>query len=185
MEEALKENLVDLEVLDFINKINSFDNYYTTSSCAGRFVILSKSSFRGKYTAEFIYKSHSPPIDFTQVKKALEKPFDSYLYLNTEPPTFHIACKTLSDAIILHQMAIDHNIGYSMFKTIKKSIVVEVRGTGMIQMPIGFNGKVFVLDEYLEHIIELCNQILSDEQSRFQKFESKLILLDNLSDNKK
>ena len=184
LEEALKEKKVDLGVIEFINKINSFENYYTTSSCAGRFVILSKSSFRGKYTADFVFKTHTPPINIEQVKLVVKKSFENYLYINLEPPTFHICCNTLSDAIVLHQMAIDNNIGYSMFKTLKKSIVVEIRGTGMLQIPIGFKGRVLVNDDYLEHTIQLCNQILSDEQSRFQKFQNKLLLLKDLSEHK-
>lgn len=177
LEEALQEQRVDLEVLDLINTINSFDNYYTTSSCAGRFVILAKNSFRGKYTAEFVYKTHSPPVDIQIVKESLEKEFEGYLYINVEPPTFHIACRTLDDAIALHQMAVDYNIGYSMFKTIKKSIVVEIRGTGMLQIPIGLYNKVFLSEGYLEHIISLSNEILTDEQSRIKKFEQNLNLL--------
>ena len=74
-------------------------------------------------------------------------------------------------------MAVDYNIGYSMFKTIKKSIVVEIRGTGMLQIPIGLYNKVFLSEGYLEHIISLSNEILTDEQSRIKKFEQNLNLL--------
>ncbi len=111
---------------------------------------------------------------------ALKIPFEGHLYTNLEPPTYHIACKTLDDAIILHQQAIDSNIGYSMFKTIKKSIVVEIRGTGMLYIPIGFNNKILVSDEYIDHIIKLSNEILTDEQARMKKFEAKLPFLANL-----
>ena len=171
---AIDEKKFDIEVLDFVNILNSHDQYYTTSSCAGRFVILSKSSFRGKYTSYFVFKSHSPPIDFRLVLQALKQPFSGYLYINVEPPTFHVACKTIEDAIQLHQSAIDSNIGYSMFKTIKKSIVVEIRGTGMLYIPIGFNSTILVSDDYIKHIIQLSNEILTDEQARIKKFEIKL-----------
>jgi tRNA wybutosine-synthesizing protein 3 len=172
---------VDSEVIELIDLINSFEEYYTTSSCAGRFVILSKNSFRGKYTAEFVFKTHSPKeILFEKVKNAINQDFIGYLYLNVEPPTFHIACNNLENAIRLHQIAIDENIGYSMFKTIKKSIIVEVRGTGMIQMPIGFQGNLFVSDEYLQEILKLSNEILTNEQARIFQFQNKLINLKNI-----
>ena len=171
---AITENKVDIEVLDLIHTVNKFNQYYTTSSCAGRFVLLSKGSFRGKYTSHFVYKTHSPPLNKVEIQKALTQRFDSYLYINVEPPTFHIACKTLDDAINLHQLAIDSGIGYSMFKTIKKSIVVEIRGTGMLSIPVGLENKIFISDEYLDYIIKLSTEILSSEQARLKNFEKKL-----------
>ena len=179
LQEAIDEDKVDVGVLDLINRINSYEQYYTTSSCAGRFVILTKGSFRGKYTSYFVYKTHFPPIDLHKVQDSLEKPFEGYSYINVEPPTFHIACKTLEDAISLHQLSIDSNIGYSMFKTIKKSIIVEIRGTGNLSIPIGFDGKLYVTDEYIERVVNLSNEILVDEQSRLKKFEQNLVLLAN------
>lgn len=177
LDAAIKDDKFDLAVLDFVNLLNSYDQYYTTSSCAGRFVILSKGSFRGKYTSQFVFKTHSPPIDLQLVREALKRPFKGYAYVNVEPPTFHVACKTIEDAIDLHQSAIDSNIGYSMFKTIKKSIVVEIRGTGMLYIPIGFNSTILVSDEYIENVIKLSNDILSDEQARIKRFETQLPLL--------
>ena len=174
LEEAIIENKVDVEVLELIHTVNKFDQYYTTSSCAGRFVLLSKDSFRGKYTSHFVYKTHSPPLNKFEIQNAMVQPFDSYLYINVEPPTFHIACKTLEDAINLHQLAIDSGIGYSMFKTIKKSIVVEIRGTGMLSIPVGFENKIFISDEYLDYIIKLSTEILLSEQTRLKNFEKQL-----------
>ncbi len=174
LQEAIDERKVDFGVLDFINAVNSYEQYYTTSSCAGRFVILTKGSFRGKYSSHFVYKTHTPPINLQKVIEALEKPFEGFCYLNLEPPTFHVACKTLEDAVTLHQLSIDSNIGYSMFKTIKKSIIVEIRGTGNLSIPIGFNGKIYVTNEYLEQVVNLSNEILVDEQLRMKNFENHL-----------
>lgn len=174
LEVAIQEQKADEDVLPLVRLLNSFEQYYTTSSCAGRFVILSKGSFRGKYTSKFVYKTHKPPVDLEKVKQVLKEQFEGYLYINVEPPTFHIACKSLDAAIELHQLAIESNIGYSMFKTIKKSIVVEVRGTGMLQIPIGIDNRILVSEEYVEEIISLANEILLSEQSRIRKFENEI-----------
>ena len=176
LQEAIEDKKVDVEVLDLVHLINSYDQYYTTSSCAGRFVILSKGSFRGKYSSRFVFKTHSPPINKLEVQEALSLPFENYLYINVEPPTFHVACRTLEDAILLHQLAIDSNIGYSMFKTIKKSIVVEIRGTGNLAVPIAFESKLLVSEEYLTNVISLSNDILTSEQSRIEHFKEQLPL---------
>ena len=177
LQDAIEAKKVDVEVLDLVHQINSYNQYYTTSSCAGRFVLLTKGSFRGKYSSRFVFKTHTPPVSYQAVQQALNQPFNEYLYVNVEPPTFHVACQTLEDAIMLHQGAINSNIGYSMFKTIKKSIIVEIRGTGMLAVPIGFKGKIVISGEYLTHVIELANEILISEQSRIKNFEKELPLI--------
>jgi tRNA wybutosine-synthesizing protein 3 len=174
LETALSENKVDLEVLELINLINALDNYYTTSSCAGRIVILSKNSFRGKYSASFLFKKHDL-VSFNEIDSVLrDLPDFVLLYLNVEPPTFHIAASSINHAIFLHQMALDSGLGYSMFKTIKKSIVIEVRGTGMLQIPIGHNNKVFIEPPYLKFVLDHGNEILKQEQNRVKLFKERI-----------
>lgn len=177
LEQAITENKADEEILSLVHKINSFDKYYTTSSCAGRFVILSKNSFRGKYTSRFVFKTHSPPVELKDIREALKEPFEGHLYINVEPPTLHIGCDSLESAITLHQLAIDSGVGYSMFKTIKKTIIVEVRGTGSLQIPIGKQNVIYPTTEYLDYILELSNEILTSEQARIKIFEEALTKL--------
>ena len=178
LNQALELKRVDLEVLDLINLINSFPDYYTTSSCAGRIVILTKDSFRGKYSANFVFKKHGIT-SFDELHSSLEPAsLNDYkkMYFNVEPPTFHIAAKSLEDAIKIHELAISSEVamGYSMFKTIKKTIVVEIRGTGMLQVPIGQDNQLKIDNEYLKFILELGNNILADEQKRMSNLYNEL-----------
>lgn len=171
---ALNENVVDIEIIDLINIINKFDEYYTTSSCAGRIVILSKDNFRGKYSAKFLFKTHSPLTSIDAIHDVLKMEFSGQLHYNVEPPTFHIAAKTLEGAIKIHDLAINSSLGYSMFKTIKKSIIVELRGTGQLQMPIGLNNKILINKDHLEFVFKLGNDILSSEQERIRTFQDQI-----------
>ena len=177
----MAENKVDLEILHVINRINEFAQYYSTSSCAGRIVLLSKANFRGKYTAEFVYKNHSPlnPEAIIELKNSMKRPFAGQLYFNVEPPTYHVVCNTFEDAMQIHQLALEVALGYSMFKSIKKSIVVEIRGTGLLQVPIGLDNKVYITDEHLDFILALGNEVLSSEQDRVKKLYEGLILIEN------
>ena len=40
LELAIREGLVDEEIIPILNKINNLNNYYTTSSCIGRVGIM-------------------------------------------------------------------------------------------------------------------------------------------------
>ena len=52
-----KEGHIDKEITQLVKKINSSDNYYTTSSCAGRIVLLEKKSDK-KQEIRWLFKKH-------------------------------------------------------------------------------------------------------------------------------
>ena len=57
---------VDLEIKDLINAINNLDSYYTTSSCAGRIILIDVNKEERKKTAKWIFVTHKPA-DYDEV----------------------------------------------------------------------------------------------------------------------
>ena len=47
-EKHLKEGRVDEELIEFLKEFNKKENYYTTSSCAGRIIILLDKGKKGE-----------------------------------------------------------------------------------------------------------------------------------------
>jgi len=58
LEEHIREGKVDKEILHILNLINSLDNYFTTSSCAGRIVLIKIPEGLKKQENVFLFKSH-------------------------------------------------------------------------------------------------------------------------------
>ena len=87
-----KKGSIDKEILPLINKINSHNNYYTTSSCSGRIVLLIKKSDK-KTDTKWLFKKHSN-VKFNEIKKALTNISQYEIWFRFEPAIFHIACKT-------------------------------------------------------------------------------------------
>lgn len=170
---ALAEGAVDELAKPLVVLINQFPNYYTTSSCVGRFVLLSKLSFRNKYSAAFVYKTHDLPVE-KEVLNHATSPFEGQLWLNVEPPTFHVGTRTVQEASDLLKIALDAQMGYSMIKTVARSIVVEVRGTGLLQMPIGQDGELLIADNHLRYTVDLAREIMTDERERLDRWRRSL-----------
>ncbi|MHA2364093.1 MAG: tRNA-wybutosine modification methyltransferase TYW3, partial [Candidatus Hodarchaeales archaeon] len=153
--------------------INRSPNHYTTSSCAGRAILISKSSHNAKHSVNFLLKTHQLP-NFIEVQKALKQSFVNQLWLVLEPPVFHVGTRTIENAKIFLQIALESGLGLSMIKTISRLIIVETRGTGRIEMPIGFNGKIFINADYLEYICIIIREIMSEDKNRLKKWKQNL-----------
>ncbi len=171
---AVDENKVDIEVIPLVELINGFDHYYTTSSCAGRLTIISKSAVRSKYHTDFIFKSHNPnelsiekigyPIEFKQKE----------LWMLLEPPNFHIGAKNLDYAETMVKLALNSGLGKSKFQSISPGIVVEILGTGHMSLPLGFDGEMAVSKEYLKKVLKIASSMLEEEQIRLARFHEQL-----------
>jgi tRNA wybutosine-synthesizing protein 3 len=163
---------VDSEIKFLVNYINSLENYYTTSSCAGRIVLLSRKSDK-KYEAKWLYITHKKAT-FKELKKALGKIPNNPVWFKQESSILHICCKTIEDAKLL--LEICHSIGWKRPGIISmgKRIIVEILSTEYIDTLVADKGKVYVNDEYLKVLIKEADNRLMRNRERFKKFYEKL-----------
>ena len=106
-----KKGSIDKEIKKLIDKINSLENYYTTSSCSGRILLLTAPKSGRKEEAKWIFSSHNK-INFNEIKKILKeiKDIKDDVWFKAEAAILHIASKTVDDAVKL--MNISRNIGF-------------------------------------------------------------------------
>lgn len=176
LSKAKKEELVDVAIIPILSIINQSSNYYTTSSCAGRVSIISKTDARSKHSVIFLLKTHELPT-LDQIQKVLtsKQSFQGQIWFNLEPPVFHIGSRTFTDAKNIHRIALEAGMGLTMIKSISRSIIVEARGTGRIEMPIGFDGIIMIDEHHLEKIVSLSRLILKEEQDKLVIWEHSLV----------
>ena len=91
-------------------KINSTDNYYTTSSCSGRIVLMRDENKKGE--GLFVKVWHDK-INFEDLKKELENLENRNIKFKLESPIIHIACKDLESASKLLEEA--KHIGFKVW----------------------------------------------------------------------
>jgi len=181
-EDRSKKGCVDKDIRGLIDKINSFDDFYTTSSCSGRIMLIDKSSGR-KDMAEWLLSSHDPikPKDFKDVFDedylASEKFSKSYIWFKQEPAILHVCCRNLDAAKRLLEIVRAVPFKRSGIIAFSKRIVVEVLDTEKMETLVAKHGRLLVDDDYAKILVDEANSKLKKTKSKLKKLEKDFKML--------
>ena len=173
LQKAQKEKKVDEGVQPILYIINESDDYYTSSSCYGRIVMLEIPNIGDKRAANFLGKWHRT-IDVNELLDASRKAKIGQIWLLSQSPIIHITTKTNEAADKLLKTAIACSFKNSGIKSLKKRIVVEVCSTERLDIPVGKDGVLFCSREHLELLTNISNEIFKKSTKKLQKFEKSL-----------
>ena len=151
---------IDDKIALLCKKINSKQEYYTTSSCAGRILLIYAEE--QKKPNLFLFVSHDK-ITFKQLKSELEKTAKKtkkLIYFKQESCIMHVACKTLKDAQVLLNKAKLAGWKKTGIIASKNRIVAELVSTEKIEMPIINKGKILISDDFLKLLVSEANSKL-------------------------
>lgn len=164
----------DKAIVPLCNKINSKRDYYTTSSCAGRIILLIDSEKKQK--GLFVFRTHSK-ISYKELKKVLDNVKSKYKQLicfKQEPCILHVACKTFEAAQQLVNKAKFAGWKRSGIMASSNRIVCELMSTEHLALPIINKGKLLVSDDYLKLLVKQANKKLLRTRSKIKKLEKLL-----------
>lgn len=167
----------DLKIKKLCEKINKKRNYYTTSSCAGRIVLLRYSD--EKMENAFLFRTHKKT-SFNEIKKAMIEIGENYKGIVEFQQTsciLHVACKTLEDAQKLVNKAKESGwkrSGIMSGGNGNGRNMVELHSTESMSFPIMNHGKIIVDDDFLKLIVEIANSKLERVWEKIKRLE-KLI----------
>jgi len=162
----------DRAIVKLCKKINSKEEYYTTSSCAGRIILIKASE--EKKPGLFLFRTHNK-ITFKQLKQELRKiketKIKDRIYFKQEPCILHVACKSIEDAGKIVEKAREAGWKRSGIMTTKKRIVCELMSTEHIAFPIMDKGKLLIDDNFLKIVVGGSNKKLMKVREKIKKFE--------------
>lgn len=163
-----KKGKIDKEILPLINLINKSKNYYTTSSCSGRIVLLSKKSEK-KQEANWLLSSHRK-ISLKEIKNALKNLPKEDVWFRFEPLILHVAADSIENAQRLVNLA--RNIGFRRtgIQSTKNKITIEVASTEIMDTIIAKNSKLLIDDNYLKILIKEANKKLERTWKKIKEF---------------
>lgn len=173
LKKAQKENKVDPGILSILNVINNSEDYYTSSSCYGRTVLLEIPNIGNKKAAKFLGKWHRT-IDTNEVISSLKNAESGQLWLLSQSPIIHITSKTNNAADKILKTAIACGFKNSGLKSIEKRIVVEILSTERLDAPVGEDGTLFCNRDHLKLLIKISNEIMKKSNIKLKKLEEKL-----------
>ena len=159
----------DKKIVSLCNKLNKRKEYYTTSSCAGR-VILLKNEIEKKPSL-FLFRTHDK-ITFSQIKEALQEARSSKeAVLKQEPCILHVACSSLEKAQEIVDKAKFCGWKRSGIMATKKRFVCELMSTEHLELPVISGGKILVDDDLLKVLVKTANSKLERAWSKIKKLE--------------
>ncbi|KAM9688601.1 tRNA wybutosine-synthesizing protein 3 homolog isoform 3-T3 [Trichechus inunguis] len=140
-----RKGSVDEDVVELVQLLNTRDQFFTTSSCAGRILLLD---------------------GIVALKKA-----NGDAILKFEPFILHVQCRQLKDAQLLHSAAVAsgfRNSGITVGK--KGKTMMAVRSTHSLEVPLSHNGKLMVTEEYIDFLLNIANQKMEENKKRIERF---------------
>ncbi|XP_066124976.1 tRNA wybutosine-synthesizing protein 3 homolog isoform X2 [Saccopteryx bilineata] len=143
-----RKGSVDEDVAELVQLLNGREQFFTTSSCAGRIILL-EASISGfdvqKQNCCWLLVTHKPCIK-EDVIVALKKA-NGDTVLKFEPLVLHVQCRQLQDAQIL-----------------------AVRSTHGLEVPLCHKGKLMVTEEYIDFLLKIANQKMEENKKRIERF---------------
>ncbi|MEM4267955.1 MAG: tRNA wybutosine-synthesizing 3 family protein [Candidatus Woesearchaeota archaeon] len=159
---------VDKEILHVVDAINRLDDFYTTSSCAGRVVLLAKDERARKCDSKMLFVTHKriSPLRVLKVLNCQEK---QMVWLRQESFIIHVCAKTLDSANRLLLLAREAGFKHSGILTVGKRIILEIEGTERMDVPI-FHKKLLVNKHYLNIVCRIANKKMQKNLKKIDAF---------------
>ncbi|MFH1409142.1 MAG: tRNA wybutosine-synthesizing 3 family protein [Nanoarchaeota archaeon] len=159
-----KKGGVDEEIKELLACINARPEYFTTSSCAGRILVIQRKSER-KIDAEWLLASHRP-VDVPDVRKAIVTA--AYpAWFRMEPVILHVCASTLDSAMVLLRMARDAGLKRSgIMSLLNGRIMIELCGNDILDTIVHDGRRMVVDDSYLTLLVDEANKKLKRNKKR-------------------
>ncbi len=175
LEEALKEEAVDVPIIPVLNVINNKEEFVTTSSCSGRVVLLATDLYERKEPSSFVGKWHRP----VMVEEVLDKvsSFEGmFLWFKVEPFILHLASKDLESAKRILSIARESGIKVAGVQSFREGIYhIELRNIEYMAVPVVWEGERVLEDATLSKMVNIANWKMVKNQQRLQRFYENLL----------
>ena len=173
LNDARAQGLVDEDIIPILDIINSKDEYYTSSSCYGRIVLLEIPKIGDKKNAKWLGKWHRKII-LDEILDSVKNSNKGQIWILAQSPILHIFSKDIESADKLVKSAVSCGFKNSGFKSVKGNIVVEITSTERLDSPVGKDGKMFCNTEHLTLLVKIANEIIDKSSVKLDKFENFL-----------
>lgn len=167
---------VDADIVPLVSLLNGLQQYFTTSSCSGRIILIdgnSESNDIHKQNCQWLFVSHQKCTTEELISAVGRSSADAVLKF--EPFVLHVQCRRLEDAQLMHSVAINsgfRNSGLTIGKTGK--IISAVRSTHGLEVPLSRCGSLLVTHDYIHFLCQICNQKLEENLRRISRFFENL-----------
>ncbi len=174
LEGAKERGEVDKDITPILDFINSLEDYFTTSSCSGRIILLKPG--RTKKESEFLFKKHEE-VSIEEIREKLKELEGKYeeVWLKVDPVILHVDCRDLESA--RRMLDIARNSGWKrsgMIVIRPWRYLLELESTERLETIVIYKGKILPDEEYLEILVEKANERLRRTKEKMERFFKNL-----------
>jgi tRNA wybutosine-synthesizing protein 3 len=170
---ASADKKVDEKIEPILEILNGIEGVYTSSSCAGRIVLLQIPRLGDKRGAVFLGIWHRPIVS-EEITLAATKATQGSLWLLAQAPILHIGVQTTDLATMIIKTAVLSGFKNSAMKSTGKKTMVELSSTERLDAPIGRNGCLYCGEVYLHLLTEIANEVIERSQQKLIRLERNL-----------
>ena len=173
LNEACDQEKVDEGALPLLSIINKIDGLYTSSSCAGRIVLLEIPHIGDKKGARFLGLWHRT-IQLEELSAASKKATKGLLWLLAQAPIIHIGVENLPLADRMVKTAVACGFKNSAIRSLGKTVIIELCSTERLDAPIGRDGGLFCSEKHLTLLVEISNEVIERSSEKMSRLAEKL-----------
>jgi|FLOH01.1.fsa_nt_gi tRNA wybutosine-synthesizing protein 3 len=165
---------VDKPIRKLVALINKTKNFYTTSSCSGRVIVIKIPASGRKIDAEFIYRTHDLADGNklnTVINELLNYTSGDSIWFRQEPAILHVSARTIDDASKLLRLVRPIGFKRSGIFEAEKRVILELVSTERIDAILARDGKILVNPDYINILVEEANKRLEQTWVKTKKFE--------------
>jgi len=174
LNEACDQEKVDEGALPLLSIINKIDGLYTSSSCAGRIVLLEIPHIGDKKGARFLGVWHRT-IQQEELSAASKKATKGLLWLLAQAPIIHIGVENLPLADRMVKTAVACGFKNSAIRSLGKTVIIELCSTERLDAPIGRDGGLFCSEKHLTLLVEISNEVIERSSEKMSRLAEKLV----------
>jgi len=170
-EEAAEKKLADEGLVPLCGFIAGTKNFFTSSGCAGRVILIQLPKGECKKDSSFHRRWHRP-VGFAEVKKALGEKTKGEIWLKMEPFILHIGTGSIANAREI--LAVMNRAGVKrggILSAKEGKFLVELQGTQEMSAPVKHGGKLLVGDAYLRYLVKKADCKMKRNREMLARFE--------------
>ena len=174
-EDALKKGKMDEKLINFCEYIASTKNYFTSSCCSGRILLLRiEGSDRDKRNCHFHRKWHDVA-NFEKLWEGIIENTKGKIWFKLEPFILHLGCKDLEHATkILGVMKLAGIKRGGIIVAKEGKFIVEFMGTQEISLLVKDEDKILVSKEYMEKTLDEANRKIKINEEMLIRLEKEV-----------
>nr|XP_032814540.1 tRNA wybutosine-synthesizing protein 3 homolog [Petromyzon marinus] len=167
---------VDAAIVALLRILNAAPGLCSTSSCAGRLVLRDQETgghVVQKQGCRWLLVTHEE-LQLGDLVEGLRGATGDSVF-KFEPFVLHVHCLRLEEAQLLHMVAVEsgfRNSGITVGK--KGKIIVAVRSTHALEVPLCQAGRLMVPHDYLAFLVAIANGKMAENRERVARFQEKL-----------